>query len=75
MEVTDRIDLHIQRNGNDRFEQAVREHAGHILAETLSITPVDQVLVDILPRSGEGVFQVELDEAMRCALSLRRSAN
>ncbi|MEO8591194.1 MAG: isoleucine--tRNA ligase [Flavobacteriales bacterium] len=74
-EITDRIDLHIQRNGNDRFEQAVREHAGHILSETLSITPEDQVLVDILPPNVGEVFQVELDEATRCALALRRSAN
>lgn len=75
LEVTDRIDLRIQRNGDDRFEQAVRTHAGNILAETLAVTPEDQVLVDKLPPGGPGVHEVELDEVLRCALSLVRSAN
>jgi isoleucyl-tRNA synthetase len=75
LEITDRIDLRIQRNGDSRFEQAVRSHAGHILAETLAVTPEDQVLVDALPNGGMGVHEVELDETTRCALSLVRSAN
>ena len=74
-EITDRIVLHIQRNGNAAFEQAVRIHAPHILAETLAVTPEDQVLVDLLPNAGVGSHEVELDEATRCALSLVRSAN
>ncbi|MBL7951464.1 MAG: class I tRNA ligase family protein, partial [Flavobacteriales bacterium] len=75
LEITDRIDLRIQRNGDSRFEQAIRSHAGHILAETLAITPEDQVLVDALPNGGPGVHELELDETTRCALSLVRSAN
>src|SRR5690606_4901478 len=35
-EVTDRIDLRVQRNGNERLEAAVKAHAAHILAETLA---------------------------------------
>ena len=34
--VTDRIDLRIQRNGDMAFEQAVTNHAPHILSETLA---------------------------------------
>ncbi|MEZ4790446.1 MAG: isoleucine--tRNA ligase [Flavobacteriales bacterium] len=75
LEVTDRIDLHILRNGDGRFEQAVRAHAGHILAETLAVTPEDQVLVDTLPNGGAGAHEVELDEHLTAALSLVRSAN
>lgn len=75
LEVTDRIDLRIQRTGDGRLEEAVRNHARHILAETLTITPEDQLLVDSLPSDGAGVHQVELDETTRCALSLVRSAN
>ncbi|HNR53676.1 MAG TPA: class I tRNA ligase family protein, partial [Flavobacteriales bacterium] len=75
LEVTDRIDLRILRNGDGRFEQAVRTHAGHILAETLAITPEDQVLVDVLPNGGAGSYEVELDEHLTTALSLVRSAD
>ncbi|MBL7940378.1 MAG: isoleucine--tRNA ligase [Flavobacteriales bacterium] len=74
-EITDRIDLRIQRNGDARFEEAVKTHAPHILSETLALTPQDQLLVDLLPGGGEGSHEVELDEATRCALSLVRSAN
>jgi len=74
MEITDRIELHIQENGDARFATAVRSHAGHILAETLAITPVDQLLVDALPQGGGGVHEVELDEATRCLLSLVKTA-
>jgi isoleucyl-tRNA synthetase len=74
-EVTDRIDLHIQRNGHRAFEQAVRTHAPHILAETLALTPEDQLLVDDLPAALGAAHQVELDETITCALALARSAN
>jgi isoleucyl-tRNA synthetase len=74
-EVTDRIELRIQRNGNERFEKAVSLHAAHILAETLAITPEDQVLVDALAAAPAHVHTVELEDAMGCALSLIRSAN
>jgi isoleucyl-tRNA synthetase len=74
-EITDRIELRIQRNGDTRFEDAVRTHALQILSETLAITPEDQVLVDHLPNGGAGSHEVELDEATRCTLSLARSAN
>ena len=74
-EITDRIELRIQRNGDTRFEDAVRTHALQILSETLAITPEDQVLVNHLPNGGAGSHEVELDEATRCTLSLARSAN
>ncbi len=74
-EVTDRIQLHIRQNGDARFETAVRKHAGHILAETLALTPEDQLLVDTLMSPGDAVHEVELDELTRCSLSLVRSAN
>ena len=73
-EVTDRIDLHIQRNGNTLFESAIRSHAGHIRMETLARTPEDELLVESLPAEGP-VHQVEIDTTLTCALSLSRSAN
>ena len=74
-EITDRVQLHIQDNGDARFAQAIRTHAPYIVAETLAVTPEDQVLVSVLPPSGAGFHEVELDEVLRCALSLVRSAN
>ncbi|MBK7085564.1 MAG: isoleucine--tRNA ligase [Flavobacteriales bacterium] len=47
-EVTDRIDLHIQRNGNARFEEAVERHGGYIVSETLALTADRQLLTDTL---------------------------
>jgi isoleucyl-tRNA synthetase len=73
-EVTDRIDLHIKRNGNLLFESAIRSHAGHIRTETLAMTPEDELLVESLPPEGP-VHEVELDTTHTCALSLSRSAN
>jgi isoleucyl-tRNA synthetase len=74
-EITDRVQLHILDNGDARFAQAIRTHAPYIVAETLAVTPEDQVLVAVLPPSGAGFHEVELDEVLRCALSLVRSAN
>ena len=74
-EITDRVQLHIQDNGDARFAQAIRTHAPYIVAETLAVTPEDQVLVAVLPQAGPGIHEVELDEVSRCALSLVRSAN
>ena len=74
-EVTDRVKLHIADGGDARLAGAVREHAPWILAEVLSVTPEDQVLVSSLPAEGPGIHEVELDETLRCALSLVRSAN
>ena len=74
-EITDRVQLHILDNGDARFAQAIRTHAPYIVAETLAVTPEDQVLVTVLPPSGAGFHEVELDEVLRCALSLVRSAN
>ncbi len=74
LEITDRIELHIQRNGDVRFETAVRDHTGHILAETLALTSGGQLLVDSLEQGGNGVHEVELDEATRCLLSLVKTA-
>jgi len=74
-EITDRIELHIQRNGDERFEGAIKAHAAHILAETLATTGLEQVLVDQLPNGGAVSHEVELDETTRCTVSLVRSAN
>ena len=74
-EVTDRVELHIFDQGDGLLRQAVREHAAWIIAETLAITPEDQILVPALPAEGPGIHEVELDDTLRCALSLLRSAN
>jgi isoleucyl-tRNA synthetase len=74
-EVTDRVSLHIQDNGDTRFTQAIRNHAAYILSETLATTPEDQVLVRALVGDASAIHEVDLDEATRCALSLVRSAN
>ena len=74
-EVTDRVQLHIQDPGDERLSGAVKGHARYILAETLAVTPEDQVLVDSLPRSEAGIHQVDLDEHLTATLSLVRSAD
>jgi len=53
LEVTDRINLHIQRNGNERLERAIQAHAKHILAETLALTPEKELLVTNLPNKAQ----------------------
>jgi isoleucyl-tRNA synthetase len=75
LEITDRIELHIQRNINERVRSAVQAHAAHILAETLAVTPEDQLLVDELPHSSNGIHDVELDENTRCLLSLVKAGS
>ena len=55
--------------------RAVRNHAAYILSETLAVTPEDQVLVPALPAEGAGIHEVEIDDRLRCALSLVQSAN
>jgi isoleucyl-tRNA synthetase len=74
-EVTDRVQLHIHDNGDQRLRAAVMGHAPWILSETLATTPVDQVLVSSLPAQGVGVHEVELDDTLRCGLMLVRSVN
>ncbi len=72
-DVTDRVELQVQRNGNAQFEAAIRGHARHILAETLAVTPEDQLFVEYLPPGAEGMHEVALDERTSCALRLVRS--
>ncbi len=72
--VTDRIDLHILRNGDARFEQAVKEHAAHILAETLAITPDNELLVNSLPNGGQEHLTIALEDGLNCVLTLAKSA-
>jgi isoleucyl-tRNA synthetase len=74
-EVTDRVELHLQEAGDARLDPAVRKHAAWILAETLAITPVSQLLVGSLPAGEAFVHEVELDSDLRCRLSLSRSVN
>jgi isoleucyl-tRNA synthetase len=74
-DVTDRVLLHIHAGGDERVARAVRNHAAYILSETLAVTPEDQVLVSALPAEGAGIHEVEIDDSLRCALSLVQSAN
>ncbi|MBP8824263.1 MAG: isoleucine--tRNA ligase [Flavobacteriales bacterium] len=75
LEVTDRIQLHVQRNGGGLLEQAVELHAGHIRAETLAITPEDQILVkELLPGHGKPADMV-LEEAGKCLLALIKAGS
>ncbi len=71
-EVTDRVELHILDTGVARLTDAVRDHLPWILAETLAVTPEDQVLVDVLQAEDSAVHEVELDETLSCKLSLVR---
>ena len=71
-EVTDRVELHILDPGVARLTDAVRDHLPWILAETLAVTPEDQVLVDVLQADDSAVHEVELDETLSCKLSLVR---
>lgn len=75
LEITDRIALHIARNGNPQFETAVQKHAAHILAETLALSPENQLLVDELHASGENTSEIELSETLHCLLSLVKTAS
>ena len=70
LEVTDRIDLHILPHGDVRVEEAVRAHAAHILAETLALTPEDQVLVPEPVPAGGPLHEVELADGLACRLQL-----
>ncbi|MBK9759957.1 MAG: isoleucine--tRNA ligase [Flavobacteriales bacterium] len=73
-EVTDRIDLHILRNGNASFELAVQAYASHILSETLALTPQDQLLATELNGDPGIIHNLELDAELTCSLSLAKRA-
>ena len=73
-EVTDRIDLHILKNGNASFELAVQAFAPHILSETLALTPQDQLLAAKLSGEPGIVHHLELDAELTCTLSLAKRA-
>lgn len=70
-EVTDRIQLNISKNGDKLFERSVREHADHILQETLAITNPQELLVEEVIGDSEHV--VDLIEGMTCRLSISRN--
>ena len=74
LEITDRIMLHIQRNGNQQFEQAIEMHAAHILAETLSLTRIDALLVAQLAKGDSTTHTVELNEELSCLLSVAKTS-
>jgi len=71
-EVTDRILLHIQRNGNAQFEEAVERHSGYITAETLALTADQQLLKDTLEGVSGGVQELDLEEGLSCRIALSR---
>jgi isoleucyl-tRNA synthetase len=75
LEVTDRIELRIQRNGGGQFEQAVQAHAAHILAETLSVTAEDQLLVSEIPAQFGPPSVMDLEGAGKCVLALAKAAS
>ena len=72
--VTDRITLHIRRNGDERLEAAIGTHSRHILSEALAVTLEDQLLVDVLPEAEGPAHKVEVDGMAGFELSLVRSA-
>ncbi|MCO5275516.1 MAG: isoleucine--tRNA ligase [Flavobacteriales bacterium] len=72
LEVTDRIELHILRNGGGPLEQAVNAHAATILSETLATTPADGLLVKDLPADAI-VHELQLDGQTVCKVSLEKS--
>jgi len=74
LEVTDRIMLHIQRNGDQQFEHAIEAHAAHILAETLALTNVNELLVTQLPNGNTARHTVELNEKLSCQLSVGKTS-
>ncbi|MCB0786070.1 MAG: isoleucine--tRNA ligase, partial [Flavobacteriales bacterium] len=73
-EVSDRIQLHVERSGNEQLEQAISAHAAHILAETLAITPEDQLLTPPDPSAEDPSFPIELDGGGNCVVRLSRVA-
>jgi isoleucyl-tRNA synthetase len=75
LEVTDRIRLQILRNGGGAFERAVQAYAGHILAETLALTPKDQLLVTSLTESFGTPSEVLLEGAGKCVLALTKAGS
>ena len=75
LEVTDRIRLQILRNGGGAFERAVQAYAGHILAETLALTPKDQLLVTSLAECFGTPSEVLLEGAGKCVLALTKAGS
>lgn len=73
LEVTDRIRLQIQRNGGGAFEKAVQVHAGRIVAETLAITPEDELLVNAIEPSFSAPVEIEVEGAGKCLLALAKA--
>lgn len=71
-EVTDRVRLHVSDHGDHRLQSAVRAHAAWILAETLAITPEDQLFVEQFETDAMGLHPVELGEDLHCTVQLQR---
>ncbi|MCO6482721.1 MAG: isoleucine--tRNA ligase [Flavobacteriales bacterium] len=75
LEVTDRIRLQIQRNGGGAFEKAVQVHAGRIVAETLAITPEDELLVNTIEPSFSAPVEIEVEGVGKCLLALTKAVS
>lgn len=73
LEVSDRILLQIRRNGDGPVTSAVKTHASRILAETLAVTPDDQLLVDELPPALGNPVELDLEDAGKCLLALAKA--
>ena len=73
LEVTDRIELHIQRDGGGMIDRAVEAHARWILSETLALTPENELLVISPEKLGGALAEVEVEGAGKCVLALSKA--
>jgi isoleucyl-tRNA synthetase len=72
--VTDRIQLHILRNGEPMLERAVASHAARILGETLAVTAEDQLLVSKLPPELGEAVELDMEGTGKGLLALAQAA-
>ncbi len=73
LEVTDRIKLQIKPEGTGPIEQAVDRHAERIIGETLSVTPVNELLVTALAADMGPAVEMELEGGGKCLLALAKA--
>lgn len=74
-EVTDRIQLRIGAGADGPIPGALARFGSYITSETLSLTPVDQVLGDPASLSGAVVHAVDLEDGVGCRIALSRVAS
>ncbi|HMQ75320.1 MAG TPA: isoleucine--tRNA ligase [Flavobacteriales bacterium] len=74
-EVTDRIQMRIGAGADGPITAALARFGSYITAETLSLTPVDQVLGDPDGLAGAVVHAVDLEDGVGCRIALSRVAS